>query len=144
MSARTTDPLGRATSMLGGSFSAEPHPCTHGTPVTAKPWVGAPGTVGTIGPGVMLFIVDMVHRASHTHLVESLTWQTYAAAGLFCGLGGWAIIHAIMERWERHADGIVSRPFRYFDGDDSTYQDDPWSHHATATIPDSPFHGGQC
>ena len=48
MSARTTDPLGRATSMLGGSFTAEPHPCTHGTPVTAKPWVGAPGTVGTI------------------------------------------------------------------------------------------------
>jgi hypothetical protein len=34
--------------MLGGSFTAEPHPCTHGTPVTAKPWVGAPGTVGTI------------------------------------------------------------------------------------------------
>ena len=48
MSARTTDPLGRATSMLGGSFTAEPHPCTHGTPDTAKPWVGAPGTVGTI------------------------------------------------------------------------------------------------
>jgi len=48
MSEKRHDPLGGAVSMLGGSFSAEPHPCRHAAPTTARPWVGAPGTVGTI------------------------------------------------------------------------------------------------
>jgi nucleotide sugar dehydrogenase len=34
--------------MVGGSIDAEPASCAHGDQVPAAPWVGAPGTVGTV------------------------------------------------------------------------------------------------
>lgn len=79
--------------------------------------------VGTLAPGFLLWLVAVCHAGTYAHLEATASWQTWATVGLFCGLGGWALIHAIIRRWEKHSDGLASHPFRYFDTD-STYQDD--------------------
>jgi len=46
----------RVVSFLGGSINPPVNPCTHGTPRTARPWTGEPGTVGravVVGAGKM-------------------------------------------------------------------------------------------
>lgn len=46
----------RVVSLLGGSIAPPVNPCSHGTPRTAAPWTGEPGTVGravVVGAGKM-------------------------------------------------------------------------------------------
>jgi hypothetical protein len=43
---------------------------------------------------------------------------------LFCGLGGWAVVHAVIEHWERSAPDITAAPFRYMDSSSADPNDD--------------------
>ncbi len=44
----TSRPSAAAASLLGGSIELPPNQCRHGEPSRATPWLGAPGTVGTV------------------------------------------------------------------------------------------------
>ena len=44
----TTRPSRTGPSLLGGSIDAPVNPCRHETPRRVEPWVGQPGTVGTV------------------------------------------------------------------------------------------------
>ncbi|HKG57193.1 MAG TPA: nucleotide sugar dehydrogenase [Candidatus Limnocylindrales bacterium] len=44
----TTRPTTTGPSLLGGSIELPPNPCLHDKPTFVSPWVGAPGTVGTV------------------------------------------------------------------------------------------------
>ncbi len=44
----TSRPSVGAASLLGGSIELPPNQCRHGEPSRATPWLGAPGTVGTV------------------------------------------------------------------------------------------------
>lgn len=76
--------------------------------------------VGSIGPGVMMWIISIISPTLEARISAGMNWQSSAGLGLFLGLGGWALVHAIIERWDRHADDIASKPFRYV-----TTQPDP-------------------
>jgi hypothetical protein len=80
-------------------------------------------SVGTLGPGLALWCVAMVHDGTHQHLSSSMTWEVWTGGGLFCGLGGWAMVHSVMLQWDKHSDRVASRPFAMFD-DGSTYRED--------------------
>jgi nucleotide sugar dehydrogenase len=43
-----TRPSRSGPSLLGGSIDVPPNPCRHETPRTATPWIGEPGTVGSV------------------------------------------------------------------------------------------------
>ena len=46
----------RVVSLLGGSITPPPNPCTHAAPTVARPWTGEPGTAGkavVVGAGKM-------------------------------------------------------------------------------------------
>ena len=44
----TSRPSGGAASLLGGSIELPPNQCRHGEPSHVTPWIGTPGTVGTV------------------------------------------------------------------------------------------------
>ena len=44
----TSRPSGGAASLLGGSIELPPNQCRHGQPSRATPWIGTPGTAGTV------------------------------------------------------------------------------------------------
>lgn len=75
------------------------------------------GAVGTLGPGTFLTALGVIAPDFTKHLQDTvMTWHIYASAGLFFGLGGWAVIHAIMSHWDNQSGGLVGRVFEMFFG----------------------------
>ncbi len=74
--------------------------------------------VGTMGPGIFLIIMQLISPSFVTYLYTALTWHAYAGGGFFFGLGGWALVHAIIERWEVHADNVAGKAFKFVDDEE--------------------------
>lgn len=72
--------------------------------------------VGTLGPGTALTLLSVFAADFVSHLEAVMNWHIYASAGLFFGLGGWAVIHAIMSHWEDQSGGLVGKLFEWIFG----------------------------
>jgi hypothetical protein len=79
--------------------------------------------VGAMGPGFTVGLIHVIYPSLAAHLNAELTWHFFAMAGLFYGLGGWALVHAIIVRWEAHADNLASHAFRCLDPDHDDNKD---------------------